>query len=114
MGAQVTGWTRAERRAHVRRAAARGNLLPVGRFRSGHDFALVNLSDGGALLETRRRVLPGARVDIVFERDDGSVAAPGHVVRSAVASVGEEGVLYRAAVRFERAGVAALHGAQVG
>lgn len=95
---------RPDRRAHQRLKASEGAGLPTGRFRSGHDLVLVNLSDGGALLDTHRRVLPGAKVAILLDRDDGPVLAPGQVVRSSVAGVDpESGVTYRVAVRFEHA-----------
>ena len=58
MGAPMTSRRVDERRRHGRRAAADLAWLRAVRLRPGLDAALVNLSPGGALVETETRLRP--------------------------------------------------------
>jgi hypothetical protein len=89
-----------------RRAAARvsGLLIPGmnrARLRPGLTAHIVDLSSGGALIETDWRLLPGARVELQFGESPASVRAAGRILRSHVALLGHERIRYRGAVAFE-------------
>lgn len=92
--------THDERRRSPRRPAS---VVPNLRARllAGPDVRLVNLSRRGVLLETDSRLLPGSPIRIKFVADDANVVMKGCVVRSSVAVVSGEGVVYRTAISFE-------------
>ncbi len=73
------------------------------RLRPGQDVTLVDVSAGGALIETERRLLPGSRVDLHLCGAARSVTIRGRVLRCAVASLGATAIAYRGAVEFEHA-----------
>ena len=71
------------------------------RIRPGHVAALVDLSTGGALVETSRRLLPNSCVEISMESESRRATLRGRVLRCAVARVGPDVVHYRAAIQFD-------------
>ena len=74
------------------------------RLRPGTDVALLNLSAGGALVETTTRLRPGARTVLRLTGVVGSWTVSGLVSRSWVAAVThEQGVMYRGALVFDEA-----------
>lgn len=90
-----------ERRRSPRRSATE---LPwnAARLRPGRDVALVNLGEGGALVEAGTRLLPGARVVLQLLGPEGALALRGRVVRCEVTALDPaRGVRYRGAVSFE-------------
>lgn len=92
---------REERRTDAR---FRGAVLADARatVRPGCTVTLVDLSQGGALVEAARPLRPGARVHIQLHRGARQFVVFAHVVRCAVVALGgDEGVVYRGAVRFE-------------
>ena len=102
MGAPMTS-RRAERRRHVRRPAADPAWLRGARPGPGLDAALLDLSPGGALVETATRLRPGMKTVLLGKLSIGERRAPGEVVRAWVAAIQpDRGVLYRGAVRFDR------------
>ena len=93
-----------ERRRAIRKRRAELPWLRGLRLRPGLDVALVNLSAGGALVETPTRLRLGARTALRLTGTAGSWTVSGHVSRSWVATVAREhGVLYRGALVFDEA-----------
>ena len=91
------------RRAWPRRSRPDGAWIACARLIPGRSVDVIDLSRGGALIETDYRLLPGAPVElqlagpITFER------VRGHVVRSQVAVLDRErGIRYRGALIFEK------------
>lgn len=62
----------------------------------------MNLSESGALLQTRCRLAPGGVVELHWGAGGRREVTRAHVVRCAVAVVHADTILYRGAVRFER------------
>jgi hypothetical protein len=60
----------------------------------------VDISKGGVLLRTRRRLLPGTRIHLEFEMAEGVIRVAGFVVRSPVSSATRI-PRYRAVVAFD-------------
>ena len=93
------------RRAHERRRERRltgvedHGVLST-RVAAGHDAQLVDVSAGGALVETTTRLLPGSRVEIRMTTKHRRIAIKGEVMRCCVQRL--QPVVYRGALRFER------------
>ena len=68
------------------------------RIRPGHPARLVDVSAGGALIETLHRLLPGRSVELQMEAQDRRTTIRGCVVRCAVVAVRAASVSYRGAV----------------
>jgi hypothetical protein len=84
------------RRAHRTRASGL-----AARVRPGHRVHVVNVSEGGALLEAARPLRPGADVEVQFERADRRIRLSAVVVRCGVTAIHpDRGPTYRAAVAF--------------
>ena len=93
-----------DRRRAIRRQRAELSWLWGLRLWPGLDVALVNLSAGGALVETPTRLRPGARTVLRLTGVAGSWTVSGSVLRSWVAVIGpEHGVVYRGALVFDKA-----------
>ena len=74
------------------------------RVRPGHRVHVVDVSVGGALLESGWPLRPGTDVEVQFERADGRVRVSATVVRCGVTALhSERGATYRAAVSFSEA-----------
>jgi hypothetical protein len=72
------------------------------RVRPGHRAQLVDISAGGALIETQYRLLPGTSVELHMETDTQHIRVRGEVLRCAVVRVRPTGVCYCGAIRFDR------------
>jgi len=71
------------------------------RVRPGHRVAVVDVSAGGALLEARQPLRPGAGIEVQFERSDERLRVPAMVVRCGVSALDpHRGPTYRAGVAF--------------
>jgi hypothetical protein len=93
-----------ERRLWPRRAASGCRPVIGARVRPGRDVRLVDLSQGGALIEGATRLLPGSIVELQLLVDNVRHELRGTVVRSVVKALDHAGrVHYRAAVCFEGA-----------
>ena len=93
-----------ERRSAPRWIRAECRRITTARLRPGRDVEVIDLSSGGALLEARCRLLPGARVELQLELDERWYVTRGRVLRSRVARLDRLlGVAYRAAVAFDAA-----------
>jgi hypothetical protein len=91
---------RQERRLYQRRSAAEHRIISA-RVRPGHWAAIIDVSEGGALVETARGLRPGAPVDLQFGTSQRQTYVRGWVVRCAVSDVRSSAVVYRAAIAFE-------------
>jgi hypothetical protein len=61
----------------------------------------LDLSSGGALIETDWRLLPGARVELQFGESSVPLRVTARILRSHVALVSRERIRYRGALAFE-------------
>ena len=72
------------------------------RLRPGRDVILIDISESGALIDARTRLLPGSSVVFQLLLASQTVTLRGHVVRCEVASINpSRGVRYRGAVSFD-------------
>ena len=89
-----------ERRFFFRRTASEHHIVSA-RVRPGHWAAIINVSDGGALVETARGLRPGTTIDLQFGTPERQTFVRGRVVRCAVIELRSSSVLYHAAIAFE-------------
>jgi hypothetical protein len=73
-----------------------------GRVRPGQSVRVIDLSCRGALLESNRRLLPGSRVDVHFECCRFRHLTRATVIRCYVGLLLPNGVVFRAAIEFDR------------
>lgn len=90
-----------ERRRWVRSNRVEDHGITGSRIRPGHAAALVDVSGGGALIESVRRLLPGAAVELQLDREHERINVRGTIARSAVSRLHPSIVWYRGAVVFE-------------
>jgi hypothetical protein len=90
-----------ERRSHSRFGGSSvAHMQAV--LRPGRIVRLLNLSAGGALIEGRRPLRPGARVYLQLSTERCSAGRGAQILRCAVASLtGSEGVRYHGALMFD-------------
>jgi hypothetical protein len=94
----------AERRAHVRRRAMDLPRPMVARLKHGPVLTLVDVSEGGALVETPARLNPGAHVVLEFLAPSAQKRAtmPSRVMRSQVTAIDSRGLRYRGSFAFRQ------------
>ena len=92
----------ADRRRGRRHEGRQDHGIVSMQVRPGHRAMLINIGAGGALIETGRRLLPGASVDLLLERPHYRASVRGRVLRCAVVRVQAASVCYRGAIRFDR------------
>jgi hypothetical protein len=73
------------------------------RVRSGYPAVIINVSAGGALVETASRLLPGAPVDLHIDAEHRRTTWRGRVLRCTVATMCATSIRYSAAIVFDRA-----------
>jgi hypothetical protein len=93
--------TSSERRRSRRHTRSEEHRIVSARVRPGYDVSVIDVSAGGALLESERRLLPGALVEVHFRSDQRSEIVRGRVVRCAVARLHAAAVCYRGAIAFD-------------
>ena len=99
----MTSGRTADRRRDVRRPAAELVRLRAARLRPGLDAVVIDLSSGGALVETAARLHPRMKTVLQLTAGACEVRAAGEVVRAWVSAVPPGGgILYRGALRFDR------------
>ena len=106
-----------ERRASPRIPALAMAGMERARLRPGRSAYVVDLSSGGALIETDWRLLPGVRVDMQIGEPVPLLRVTGHILRCYVALLGRERITYRGALKFEHHvffGEASTHGVATG
>ena len=69
--------------------------------RPGHRVRVIDVSAGGALIETNHRLLPGTAVELQVETGTERASVRGQVVRCAVVRVRPTWVCYRGAIAFD-------------
>ena len=72
------------------------------RVRPGHRAKVIDISAGGALIETTHRLLPGTSVELHVETREHQTNVRGRVLRCAIVLVRPSWVCYRGAISFER------------
>ena len=93
-----------DRRRAIRKEPAELPWLRELRLRPGLDAVLVNLSAGGALVETPTRLRPGTHTVLRLIGAGASWTVPGSVSRAWVAAIEPaHGVVYRGALVFDEA-----------
>jgi hypothetical protein len=91
-----------ERRRNRRHARPEEHRIVAARVRPGYDVSVIDVSAGGALVESERRLMPGAPVELHVRIDHRSEIVRGHIVRCAVARLRANSVCYRGAIAFDR------------
>ncbi|MBI3493713.1 MAG: PilZ domain-containing protein [Acidobacteria bacterium] len=91
-----------ERRSAPRYRDVEEHGIASVRVRAGHRADLVDLSEGGALVETTHRLLPGSSVELQIETKSGRTSVRGRVLRCDVSRLFPAAVWYRGAVQFDR------------
>jgi hypothetical protein len=94
--------TRSERRAHERRSAADLEWLQAVRLTgsTGYDVRLVDLSEGGALLEVNEPLRPGVILTLELTGPGLETTVPLEVLRCYIANLRGETATYRGACAF--------------
>jgi hypothetical protein len=70
--------------------------------RPGHRARVIDVSAGGALIETNHRLLPGSEVELDVEKGTDRARVRGRVVRCSVVRIRPTWVCYRGAIAFDR------------
>lgn len=90
-----------DRRSHPRVPTGELSWIREVRLKYGPRVSLIDLSDGGALVQTDVRLRPGS--ELVIEIVGPSVhAVPFRVLRSELARISDQGVIYQGACEFKR------------
>ena len=84
-----------------RRTLDEHGILNV-RVRPGRLVNLMDVSAHGALVESARQLRPGAAVEVQMSGGERDVVLRGFVLRCTVSRLGANGVVYRAAIGFDR------------
>jgi hypothetical protein len=93
--------TRSERRRNRRHSGPEEHRIVSARIRPGHDVSVVDVSAGGVLVESERRLLPGSAVELHVRSAHRSQIVRGHIVRCAVARLRANAICYRGAIAFD-------------
>jgi hypothetical protein len=88
----------AERRARARVSPQRTSWPRAARLRPGQEVYILNISAGGALVESINRLKPGARIELHL-LGPARCVVPGRIDRCRV--IGIEPMLFEAAIAFE-------------
>jgi hypothetical protein len=103
MGASMKNDARgSDRRAFARLARDGDHRIGTVRVRPGHHAKMMNVSPGGALIETCRGLSPGRTVDLQIETEQHRTVVRGRVLRCAVIQLLASHVTYRSAIAFDR------------
>ena len=98
----VTGADVPDRRRSVRRCSFDEHGILSTTVRPGYRAKLIDVSAGGALIETSHRLLPGMKVGLHLETQTHRANIRGRVQRCAVTRVRSSFVCYRGAIGFDR------------
>jgi hypothetical protein len=91
-----------DRRGMRRMEAVEEHRIVSASVRPGHRVRLIDVSAGGALIETSHRLLPGTSVELQVATGTDRASVRGRVVRCAVVRVRPTWVCYRGAIAFDR------------
>ena len=90
-----------ERRAWARVSTLGHAGMAHGRLRPGRTAQIIDVSPGGALIETDWRLLPGTRVELQLGDPVTLHRVKGRILRCHVAMLDRERIRYRGALVFE-------------
>jgi hypothetical protein len=90
-----------ERRAWARVSTLDHIAMANGRLRPGRTARIIDVSPGGALIETDWRLLPGTRVELQLGDPVTLHRVKGRLLRCHVTMVDRERIRYRGALVFE-------------
>ena len=91
-----------DRRLTRRHADSDAHGIVSTRVRHGHRAKLIDVSAGGALIETTHRLLPGTSIELHVETRSHRTNVRGRVLRCAIVLVRPSWVCYRGAIGFDR------------
>ena len=91
-----------DRRLTRRHADSDAHGIVSTRVRPGHRAKLIDVSAGGALIETTHRLLPGTSIELHVETRSHRTNVRGRVLRCAIVLVRPGWVCYRGAIGFDR------------
>ncbi len=90
----------AERRRHQRLRCDQTTWREL-RLRTGDALALLDIAPGGALVESRRRLLPGTLVVVLLAAPGEAVSLRAMVLRCSVCALDpHDGIVYRGGLSF--------------
>jgi len=90
------------RRNHQRVPGTSLDWVQVARVKYGPEVSIVDLSQGGVLVESNRPLKPGSKQALEIAGPDKTIVVPFGVLRSKISSLGPKGAVYRAACAFNR------------
>lgn len=93
--------TRSDRRAHLRRAATDLEWLESVRITQGFDVQLIDLSEGGALIEIASPLKPGTNLTLELSGSGLDTVVPLEVLRCYISSLRGQITTYRGACAFQ-------------
>jgi hypothetical protein len=96
-----TATSRSDRRAYPRLAARELSWLRTARLAQGASISLVDLSAGGALLETEEPLKPGSVLTLEISGSSFEASVPFRVLRCYIARLHGESATYRGACAFK-------------
>ena len=91
-----------DRRRTRRRRCIEEHGIVAARVRPGHDVSMIDVSAGGALVETNHRLLPGSSVELHLNAENRRAIVRGSVLRCAIVRLHPSSVCYRGAIGFDR------------
>ncbi len=91
-----------EYRATTRRVPVPDEPLSRVRLRTGREMSVLDVGNGGVLVEGHVRLLPGTHVDVHVVTRKGRVLVRSRVLRCWVATLQSDAVSYRGALAFDR------------
>jgi hypothetical protein len=93
--------TRSDRRAHLRRSATDLAWLRAVRITQGYDVQLIDLSEGGALIEITSPLKPGTNLTLELSGPELDTVVPLEVLRCYISSLRGDITTYRGACAFQ-------------
>ena len=97
----LAGGPGVERRSWPRVSTVERVEIASGRLRPGRSAQIVDVSPGGALIETDWRLLPGMSVELQLGEPVALYRVKGRILRCHVALLDRERIRYRGALAFE-------------
>jgi len=91
-----------DRRTSRRRRRIDDHRIVSASVRPGYRARLLDVSAGGAFIETTHRLLPGMPIELQFQTPTRLTSMRGRVLRSTVSRLRSSFISYRGAIRFER------------
>jgi hypothetical protein len=91
-----------ERRRTKRRRHFEEHGVSDARVRPGSEAIVIDVSAGGVLIETCRRLLPGAPIELQLISGTGRVVVRGRVIWCSVSRIGTGCIWYRGGIAFDR------------